>query len=184
MARLPVVSSLTASARYGWRGARLLAGFVRARPIHCIVQVSNRCNLTCGFCSFWERPAHPRDEMTLQEFEVISAKLAEAGSMVVSIEGGEPLLRPDIVEVVRAFARYHHPILFTNGWRVTEPLARELWNAGLTEIGVSIDYAAPERHDGHRGAQGTFAAAVNSGHAPLVRGASRNTAANRSNDPA
>ena len=160
MARLPVVSSLTASARYGWRGARLLAGFVRARPIHCIVQVSNRCNLTCGFCSFWERPAHPRDEMTLQEFEVISAKLAEAGSMVVSIEGGEPLLRPDIVEVVRAFARYHHPILFTNGWRVTEPLARELWNAGLTEIGVSIDYAAPERHDVHRGAQGTFAAAV------------------------
>ncbi|TMA37898.1 MAG: radical SAM protein [Deltaproteobacteria bacterium] len=120
MARLPVVSSLAASARYGWRGARLLTGFLRARPIHCIVQVSNRCNLTCGFCSFWERPAHPRDEMTVPEFEGISAKLAEAGSMVVSIEGGEPLLRPDIVDIVRAFARYHHPILFTNGWRVTD----------------------------------------------------------------
>ena len=160
MARLPVVSSLAASARYGWRGARLLTGFLRARPIHCIVQVSNRCNLTCGFCSFWERPAHPRDEMTVPEFEGISAKLAEAGSMVVSIEGGEPLLRPDIVDIVRAFARYHHPILFTNGWRVTDSLARELWDAGLTEIGVSIDFAVPERHDAHRGAQGTFAAAV------------------------
>src|SRR5882724_7846008 len=160
MARLPVVSRLAASARYGWRGARLLAGFLAARPIHCIVQVSNRCNLTCGFCSFWERPAHPRDEMTVQDFEVISAKLAEAGSMVVSIEGGEPLLRPDIVDIVRAFARDHHPILFTNGWRVTDSLARELWDAGLTEIGVSIDYAVPERHDAHRGARGTFAAAV------------------------
>src|SRR4051812_11744896 len=160
MPPLPVLSTLAASARYGWRGARLLKGFVLARPVHCIVQVSNRCNLTCGFCSFWERPAHPRDEMTVQDFETISAKLAEAGSMVVSIEGGEPLLRPDIVEIVRAFARYHHPILFTNGWRVTASLARALWDAGLTEIGVSIDYPDPERHDAHRGAQGTFAAAV------------------------
>ena len=160
MTQLPLASSLAASLRYGWRGARLLTGFLRGRPIHCIVQVSNRCNLTCGFCSFWERPAHPRDEMTVEDFEGISAKLAEAGSMVVSIEGGEPLLRPDIVEIVRAFARYHHPILFTNGWRVTETLARELWDAGLTEIGVSIDYADPQRHDAHRGAQATFAAAV------------------------
>src|SRR5205814_8429564 len=123
------------------------------------VQVSNRCNLTCGFCSFWERPAHPRDEMTVPEFEGISAKLAEAGSMVVSIEGGEPLLRPDIVDIVRAFARHHHPILFTNGWRVTAELARRLWAAGLTEIGVSIAYATAERHDAHRGKSGTFAAA-------------------------
>src|SRR5205814_2178885 len=139
---------------------RLLAGFPAKRPIDCIVQVSNRCNLTCGFCSFWERPAQPEDEMTVQDFEVISAKLAEGGSMVVSIEGGEPLLRPDIVEIVRAFARYHHPILFTNGWRVTSELARELWGAGLSEIGVSIDYATPERHDAHRGKQGTFDAAL------------------------
>src|SRR5215470_18737001 len=160
MAQLPVVSSLAASARHGWRGARLLAGFLRARPIHCIVQVSNRCNLTCGFCSFWERPAHPRDEMTVEDFEVISAKLAEAGSMVVSIEGGEPTLRPDIVGIVRAFARYHHPIMFTNGWRIDVALARELWAAGLTEIGVSLDYANPAQHDAHRGLPGTFDAAL------------------------
>ena len=160
MAQLPIVSSVAASASYAWRGARLLTGFVAARPILCIVQVSNRCNLSCGFCSFWERPAHPRDEMTVQDFEVISARLAEAGSMVVSLEGGEPLLRPDIAAIVRAFARYHHPILFTNGWRVTLPLARELWAAGLTEIGVSIDYATEQQHDAHRGAAGTFTAAV------------------------
>src|SRR5437868_10328817 len=80
--------------------------------------------------------------------------------MVVSLEGGDPLLLADIVAVVRAFARYHHPILFTNGWRVTELLARELWDAGLTEIGVSIDYATADRHDAHRGAKGTFASAV------------------------
>jgi MoaA/NifB/PqqE/SkfB family radical SAM enzyme len=160
MSQLPVTSKSAAAVNYAWRGGRLLTGFVRKRPIHCIVQVSNRCNLTCGFCSFWERPAHPRDEMTVADFEVISAKLAEAGSMVVSLEGGEPLLRPDAAGIVRAFARYHHPILFTNGWRVTGPLAHDLWQAGLTEIGVSIDYATPELHDTHRGLKGTFAAAV------------------------
>jgi MoaA/NifB/PqqE/SkfB family radical SAM enzyme len=149
-----------ATARYLARGARLVEGFLRRRPIHCVVQVSNRCNLTCGFCSFWERPAPPRDEMTVADFEVISSKLAEGGSMVASLEGGEPLLRPDIVPIVRAFARHHHPVLFTNGWRVTAPLARALWDAGLVEIGVSIDYPDAARHDAHRGQPGTFEAAL------------------------
>ena len=80
--------------------------------------------------------------------------------MVVSLEGGEPLLRPDIVDIVRAFARWHHPILFTNGWKVTPALASALWQAGLVEIGVSIDYPDPARHDAHRGAAGTFQAAL------------------------
>lgn len=156
MKRLPIA----AAASYVVRGARLLEGFVLGRPVHCILQVSNRCNLTCGFCSFWERPARREDEMTLADFEVISAKLAEAGSMIVSLEGGEPLLRPDIVGIVRAFARHHHPILFTNGWRMTEDLARELWAAGVSEVGVSIDYATAARHDAHRGLAGTFDAAT------------------------
>ena len=146
--------------RYLARGARLIEGFLLRRPIHCVVQVSNRCNLTCGFCSFWERPAAPRDEMTVADFEVISSKLAEAGSMVVSLEGGEPLLRPDMANIVRAFARHHHPILFTNGWRVTPPLARALWDAGLVSVGVSIDYPDAVRHDAHRGQAGTFDAAL------------------------
>src|SRR2546428_6847469 len=112
MKSLPTVAGVLEGANYVWRGARLIEGFLREKPIHCIVQVSNRCNLSCGFCSFWERPAQERDEMTLADFEIVSAKLAEAGAMIVSIEGGEPLLRPDIVEIVRAFSRYHHPILF------------------------------------------------------------------------
>jgi MoaA/NifB/PqqE/SkfB family radical SAM enzyme len=152
--------SLLDTLNYGLRGARLLEGFVRARPIHCIVQVSNKCNLSCGFCSFWERPAARHDEMTLADFETISSKLAEAGSMIISIEGGEPTLRPDIVGIVRAFARFHHPIMFTNGWKINRRLAQELWDAGLTEMGVSLDYASPAQHDAHRGLDGTFDAAL------------------------
>jgi len=144
---------------YARRGGRLLYGFVARRPIHAIVQVSNRCNLTCGFCSFWENPARKSDELTSADFATISGKLAEAGSLIVSIEGGEPLLRPDITEIVAAFARHHHPILFTNGTRVTAELARRLWDAGLDTCGVSIDYPDAARHDQHRGKPGTFDAA-------------------------
>ncbi len=79
--------------------------------------------------------------------------------MIVSIEGGEPLLRHDIVDIVRAFSRYHHPIMFTNGRSVREDIAKELWAAGLDTIGVSIDYASANLHDQHRGRKGTFAAA-------------------------
>lgn len=159
MNRLPLVDGALRAAHHAWRGGRLLGGFVAGRPVHCIVQVSNLCNLSCGFCSFWEHPAPRQDEMTLDDFEVISAKLAEAGSMVVSLEGGEPLLRNDVVGIVRAFARYHHPILFTNGWQVTTELAKRLWDAGASEIGVSIDYADADKHDTHRGRKGTFDAA-------------------------
>lgn len=141
------------------RGIRLLHGFVARRPIHAIVQVSNRCNLTCGFCSFWENPARKSDELTTNDFATISGKLAEAGSLVVSLEGGEPLMRPDIVDIVAAFARYHHPILFTNGWKVTPELAGRLWSAGLDTLGVSIDYPDAQRHDAHRGKPGTLDAA-------------------------
>ena len=63
LGKLPIVADAINALAYGWRGARLVEGFLREKPIHCIVQVSNRCNLSCGFCSFWERPAHPRDEM-------------------------------------------------------------------------------------------------------------------------
>jgi MoaA/NifB/PqqE/SkfB family radical SAM enzyme len=166
MRRLPLIDGLSrtahglkSAASQRLRDARLFSGVALQAPIHCIVQVTNRCNLSCGFCSFWERPARREDEMTVHDFELISAKLAEAGSMVVSIEGGEPLLRSDIVEIVRAFARRHHPIVFTNGWRVTDELARNLWAAGMLQAGVSIDYADANRHDQHRGQAGTFEAA-------------------------
>ena len=50
-----------------------------------ILFVTSTCNLRCGFCSFWEHPARREDELTVGDFATISGKLAEAGSMIVSI---------------------------------------------------------------------------------------------------
>src|SRR5262249_47321939 len=80
-------------------------------------------------------------------------ELEGLGTCLVSIEGGEPFVRPDLVDIVRAFARDHLTVLYTNGWHVTAENARALFDAGLTQVGVSIDYP-DARHDAKRGLPG------------------------------
>ncbi len=138
------------------KDARFAAGVLRKRPFSCLVQVTNRCNLTCSFCDFWANPANKRDELTVEDFERIGAELAEVGTFVVSIEGGEPFVRPDLEGIVRALSRAHITSLFTSGWFATEEGARALWGVGLTHVSVSIDFPDAERHDRKRGQPGTF----------------------------
>jgi MoaA/NifB/PqqE/SkfB family radical SAM enzyme len=137
-----------------WSELRKEAGFARSvlarRPFDLLLQVTNRCNMKCSFCDFWPNGAAAEEELSLDELSRLAGELAELGTCVVSIEGGEPFVRPDLVEIVRAFARDHLPVLYTNGWYVTEENARALFDAGLTQVGVSIDYP-DARHDAKRG---------------------------------
>lgn len=134
---------------------RFAAGLLRNRPFNCLIQVTNRCNLRCSFCDFWPNPAPPREELTVDEYRDLSAQLRDLGCFVVSIEGGEPFLRQDLVEIVRAFSADHIPALFTSGWYVTSDNAKALWDAGLVHASVSIDFADPAEHDAKRGRPGT-----------------------------
>lgn len=136
------------------KDARFSAGVMRRRPFQVLLQVTNRCNMECSFCDFWPHPAPRQEELSTAEFARIAKELAELGCFLVSIEGGEPLCRPDIVEIVRAFAADHVGTLFTNGWYMTEDKARALFDAGLTHACVSIDYATAARHDRKRGVKG------------------------------
>ncbi len=142
-------------ARLG-KDAAFAEAVLRRQPFSALVQVTNRCNLRCSFCDFWRHPAPPRDELTVADYERVADELAVHGCFLVSIEGGEPLLRDDLPGIVRAFARGHLPVLFTSGWHVTPAVARELWAAGLHQAGVSIDFPDAARHDAKRGAPGTF----------------------------
>ncbi|MCA9494871.1 MAG: radical SAM protein [Myxococcales bacterium] len=139
-------------------GLRRDLGFARSvatgRPFNVLLQVTNRCNMTCSFCDFWPNGARPEDELTVEDFARLSDGLAERGRVLFSIEGGEPTGRPDLPDIVRVLARHHLTALFTNGWRMTPDLARSLWDAGLTHASVSIDYATAARHDEARGVQG------------------------------
>lgn len=134
--------------------ARFAAGVLRQRPFQVLIQVTNRCNMQCSFCDFWPHPAPRSQELTVAEYRRVADELSELGCFLVSIEGGEPLVRPDLVEIVQALSQRHVPTLFTNGWFVTEPKAQALFAAGLPHACVSIDYADAWRHDRKRGVPG------------------------------
>ena len=138
------------------RDLSFAAGIALRRPFQCFLQVTNRCNMRCGFCDFWPNGAHPSEEMSLDDYRRLEEGLSGLGRFLVSLEGGEPFVRPDIIDIVRVFAARHLPILYTNGWFVDKEAARALFAAGLTQVGVSIDYPDAARHDAHRDLAGTF----------------------------
>jgi len=135
--------------------AAFAATLLRKRPFSCLIQVTNRCNMECSFCDFWPNPAPPKKELSLDEYRRLADELAELGTFVISVEGGEPLARPDIVEIVRILSKKHITALFTNGWFVTTEKAKAFWDAGLVHGNVSIDYPDASRHDGKRRLAGT-----------------------------
>jgi MoaA/NifB/PqqE/SkfB family radical SAM enzyme len=124
--------------------------------VWCAWQVTYRCNFRCRFCHYWAEPLGAKPEPSPAEYAEAARKLAGLGTLMVSLAGGEPLLRHDVPELVEAIGRYHFPFLTTNGWFLTPELARDLMKAGLWGASVSIDYADPARHDERRGAPGAW----------------------------
>jgi MoaA/NifB/PqqE/SkfB family radical SAM enzyme len=141
-------------------GTKLLYGFVRQHPFLCNWQVTYRCNLRCGICSFWRDPPSAADELSTAEVAQVVERLKPYAPLMISMAGGEPLLRKDLPEIARMLGRDHWFTLITNGWFLTRELAERLYDAGLRDIHVSLDYADPERHDRQRGVKGSFDRAV------------------------
>jgi MoaA/NifB/PqqE/SkfB family radical SAM enzyme len=139
---------------------RYLRSFLTRRLVHVNLQLLYSCNFRCAICDYWKDPYPSYPRLSAAQIKLISDKLARVGPQVVSIGGGEPLLHPEIVEVVEALAEHHFPVMICNGWYITPERARELWRAGMYEISVSVDYADAAKHDAQRGVQGAHARAL------------------------
>ena len=139
---------------------RLVGSYFVGRPLWCAWQATYRCNFRCSFCNYWQEPVRAADEQTLEDIRRGSANLARIGSLLISVAGGEPLIRADLPQMVAALAEHHFPLITTNGWLATRDLARTLYRFGLWGVSVSLDYADPERHDRQRGVKGAFDRAV------------------------
>jgi MoaA/NifB/PqqE/SkfB family radical SAM enzyme len=124
---------------------------VLQRPISVNLEVTKRCNASCDFCDYWKT----RSENAVEDFGPIVKKI---DPMMVTLTGGEPLLRPDLPDIVRS-VRKAVPIVYvamlTNGSLLTVEKARELKRAGLNQISVSLDFL-DERHDKSRGIPGLW----------------------------
>jgi molybdenum cofactor biosynthesis enzyme MoaA len=107
--------------------------------------VSRRCNQGCGFCDRVDvSSADPPLALLLRD--IARGRHAGAGSLILT--GGEPTLRPDLLDIVRAGRRagFADIVLATNATRLTAQAAIALRAAGLTGAVVSIVTASPETH--------------------------------------
>lgn len=113
------------------------------------------CNLRCKMCPFWRRD----DEklLTIEEEIRMMDVLKEAGVSFMGFEGGEPLLRNDITEILQESSRRFHTSLVTNGW-LLEGKVGEIEDY-LNYIFVSLD-GIDDLHDKLRGIPGSFTRAV------------------------
>jgi MoaA/NifB/PqqE/SkfB family radical SAM enzyme len=139
---------------------RFFKAYVTGRPVWVTWQVTYNCKYACSFCDYWQNDFKPEEENSLEDFRIGSKKLAEMGSMLISLAGGEPLLRPDLHQIVAILAEDHFPYFTTSGSGMTTKRARQLWQSGLWGATISIDYADPERHARARGIKYAFERAI------------------------
>ena len=107
------------------------------------VSITQRCNFDCFFCH-QEGESGPDGEATPEEIETIVSVAAELGIRKVKITGGEPLIREDVVEIVRRVSSHVTEVsMTTNGYLLAER-ACELKEAGLDRVNVSFHSGNPD----------------------------------------
>ena len=136
------------------------------RPYVISWNLTYRCNLACEHC-YLDAGGTPlvdtenfadRSELGTGEcFRVIDDIAAFAPECLTILTGGEPLLRRDILAIVRRAAeRGLWVVVGTNGVRITENLARRLAEAGARGLSLSLDALDPDRHDRFRRVRGAW----------------------------
>lgn len=135
------------------------------------VSLTSACDLRCTFCHQEGATARGR-AMTTQEVITICETAARLGVRYLKFTGGEPLLRPDFVEIVRATSSWFEDVsLVTNG-QCLDSLAQPLREAGLMRLNVSLHTLNPTTYAQLTGgsidpALRGIAAAVRAGFEPV-----------------
>lgn len=119
------------------------------------------CNLACVHCRATAQTTPAPDELTTKEVFSVIDQLAEFGQPIFVISGGEPLLRPDVFDIAAyGSQRGLRVAVSPNGTLLTAEAIRNLKEAGVKRISVSIDGSTAERHDAIRGVPGAFDGAM------------------------
>jgi 12,18-didecarboxysiroheme deacetylase len=122
--------------------------------------VGRRCNLRCLHCYSGSKNRKYDGELSTAEGKALIEDLADFGVPVILFSGGEPLMRPDILELIASARRRGvRSVLSTNGTLITFALARELKNLELSYAGISLD-GLEQTHDRFRGMKGAFGRAM------------------------
>ena len=124
-----------------WR--MIAKGLVSTRhPVLAHLIVTRRCNLSCTYCN--EFDDHSKPVPTGELLRRIN-RLASFGTTIITISGGEPLLHPDLDDIIRHIRqRGILAGLITNGYLLTAERIERLNRAGLEHLQISIDNVTPD----------------------------------------
>jgi MoaA/NifB/PqqE/SkfB family radical SAM enzyme len=111
-------------------------------PVMAHIIPMRQCNLACKYCNEYDKVSKP---VPLETMKRRIDHLAKLGTNVVTISGGEPLLHPQLDEIIRHMRKY--PIIagmITNGYLLTADRIKRLNAAGLDHLQISIDNVNPD----------------------------------------
>ena len=124
------------------------------RPLVLVWEVTQACGLACRHCRADARPQRHPDELTTAEGKRLLADATEFGDgQVIVLSGGDPLARDDLTELVAHGDELGHRMTITpSGTRsLTPDRVRDLADAGVARIALSLDGSTRARHDAFRG---------------------------------
>ena len=129
------------------RKARSAREFLRgltdtAHPLLVQIIPIRRCNIDCGYCNEYDKVSDPVPTAVMKRR---IDKLKDLGTSVVAFSGGEPMLHPDLEELIRHI-RAHGMMagLITNGYFLVPKRIQALNDAGLDFLQISIDNVEPD----------------------------------------
>ena len=134
-----------------WRRLRRIAGGARlivrglidtAHPLLVQIVPIRRCNIDCAYCNEYDKVSPPVDAAVMRRR---IDRLAELRTEAVSFTGGEPLLHPSLAGLIaHVRARGMRTGLITNGYLLSPGRIRELNDAGLEYLQISLDNVNPD----------------------------------------
>lgn len=129
-------------------------------PFLVVWNYTNACNLRCKHC--YQNAGKPSyDELPTEKRKEIVDELDQENVVSLAFSGGEPLLRPDFLDVAGYAAKKGiYVSVATNGTLVTKAMATKLREASIGYVEVSLDGATSEVHDAFRGVPGCFERAI------------------------
>lgn len=108
-----------------------------SRPLLAQIVITQRCNLSCGYCFEYDKTSKP---IALAILKARIDELHRLKVVFVTLNGGEPLLHPDAVELVSYISNLGMtPMMNSNGWLLTSKIIKGLNEAGLFGIQLSCD---------------------------------------------
>jgi len=120
-------------------------------------EITRSCNLSCVHCRAAAEFGHYHGELSLDEIKATIDNIVTISNPIIILTGGEPLMRPDIWEIVD----YCHekgamPVIGTNATLITDDIAQKMADHGIPRISVSVDFPTAAGHDEFRGEPGCF----------------------------